>query len=445
MDEQDIIIHSGGKMEYTYAKLLMKENMFPSNKTYYNGTLLVTKGKKQFLYDQDGQKYLDFYSGVATASMGYCDEFINEAVIKQLKEVQHVPGFYLNSLVLELARTLAGKVKNDRYKVLFCNSGSEGIEYITLLARLYKKDGYILSLSHGYHGMTLFANYLTGVEGWKHHGEVELKAYKVCTPYCYRCKFNKSRETCSFECALEIEDAIKSLGADKFAGFLFETVLGVGGVIVPPEEYFNIALKIVSKYGGLSLVDEVQTGIGRTGQWYGFQNYHIEPDAFCLGKGLGNGLPIGAVLAKSYLAELTSDLMLYSTFGGNPVACASSFAVLEKIEKYNMLRNIKDRGDYLIRRLQELYEFDFVGDVRGIGLMAGVEFVRSRKLKEPHCELALKVLNKLKEYNLLVGIGGIYRNVIRIAPPFIIETSDIDALIEGFKRTFLYFGRKDIA
>ncbi|OPZ89883.1 MAG: Acetylornithine aminotransferase [Firmicutes bacterium ADurb.Bin419] len=429
-------------MEYRETQLLRKNHIFPCISTYYDEPIYITKGEGQYLFDHEGQKYLDFYSGVATASMGYANKSINDAIIKQLSEFQHMSTLYLSEPMLKLASLLKSKLASDDYKVLFCNSGSEGIEYITLLARLYKKDGYLLSLSHGYHGMTLYANYLTGIESWKHHKEIKLEAHPVSTPYCYRCKYKSNTGTCGFECALEIESAIKTYGVEQFSGFLFETVLGVGGVIVPPREYFNIALSIVKKYGGLVLVDEVQTGMGRTGKWYGFQNYDIEPDAFCLGKSLGNGLPIGAVIARNHIADQTEGSQIYCTFGSNPVACSASLATINVMDQNNILEDINIKGEYFFKKLQELYELSFVGDIRGLGLMIGIEIVKDKNSKEPDSKLALNLHKKLKEENILIGIGGVYKNVLRIAPPYIITKDDIDTFFEALVRIIKTYSQK---
>jgi alanine-glyoxylate transaminase/(R)-3-amino-2-methylpropionate-pyruvate transaminase len=428
-------------MEEFDLHLLRNKFIFSCIKTYYDEPLVIKNGNKQYLYDQTGREYLDFYSGVATATMGYCDEYITEKIVNQLKEIQHVPTLYMSEPMLNLAYKLVEKLGNDNYRVLFCNSGSEGIEYISLLARLYKQNGYLLSMSHGYHGMTLNANYLTGIESWKHHEGIKLNSYSINSPYCYRCKYRGINNACGFECSSEIENTIQSLDVDLFSGLIFEPIQGVGGVIVPPKEYYNIAIEIVKKYGGLVLVDEVQTGIGKTGQWYGFQNFNIEPDAFCLGKGLGNGLPIGAVIAREHLSELFSNNLIYSTFGSNPVVCTSALATMEKIEQDNTLQTVTELSTYLISKLEELYDFKCIGDIRGVGLLVGIEIVKDKVSKEPDAELALRIQNKLREYNVLVGIGGVYRNVIRIAPPFIINKDNIDTFCNSFRYSILNLQR----
>lgn len=416
-------------MNYREAVDNRKSMIFPGIRTYYQEPLYIVKGENQYLIDYEGRKYLDFYSGVATACAGYGNRFISDEAIKQLQEIQHVPTLYLNRPMLELAEMLLGLIGRKDYKVMFCNSGSEGIEFLMLLSRLYKRDGHVLSFSNGYHGMTLFSNYMTGIQSWKHHGDVRLNGGHVETPYCYRCSYGLKPDSCGMECALSLKKAINQMGEENFSGFLFEPILGVGGVIVPPKEYVKTVAEIVKEFNGLLLVDEVQTGMGRTGKWYGFQHFDIVPDAFCLGKSLGNGLPIGAVVAKDELADLTAGVSMYTTFGGNPVSCAHAKASIEFIEQENMLKHIDELGVKMVKNLEGLYEYHCVGEIRGLGLMLGIEFVKDQVSKEPDPEIAHTVFNKLREYQILVGIGGVHKNVIRIAPPYIITEEDVDIFV----------------
>jgi 4-aminobutyrate aminotransferase-like enzyme len=421
-------------MEYSEALAKRRQLLFPGIKINFPEPVYVTRGTNQYLYDHQGRQYLDFYAGVATASIGYANPEINEAIVKQLNLVQHLPSFYLCQPMLELAEQISGLSGKDGYQVMFCNSGSEGVEFLALLCRLFKSSGYILHMADSYHGMTLLSNYLTGIASWKHHGEVRLPVYQVDTPYCYRCKYGLTPENCGVECAASIEKIILELGPADFAAFFFETVLGVGGIIVPPPQYFAAVVEIVKKYGGLLIADEVQTGIGRTGKWFGFQNYGMAPDAFCLGKALGNGLPIGAVVAQKGLAELTRERLIYSTFGGNPVACSSAVATLQVIERRQILAAVTELGRYLIDQLQVLYDFPFIGEIRGLGLMVGIEIVTDRNSKQPAPDKADQLVNRLKDEKILVGLGGTARNVIRLAPPLVIHHGDIDCLVKTFRK-----------
>jgi 4-aminobutyrate aminotransferase-like enzyme len=420
-------------MEYNEALDKRQRLLFPGIKINFNEPLYVTRGANQYLYDHQGGEYLDFYAGVATASMGYANREINDGIVKQLNLVQHLHSFYLNQPMLELAEQLIGLLDKNDYQIMFCNSGSEGIEYLALLCRLAKSSGYILHMADSYHGMTLLSNYLTGIPAWKHHGDVRLRAYQVDTPYCYRCQYGLTPENCGVECALSVEKAILKLGQADFAAFLFEAVLGVGGIIVPPPQYFATVSEIVKKYHGLLIADEVQTGIGRTGKWFGFQNYDLVPEAFCLGKALGNGLPIGAVVAQTELAKLTGNRLLYSTFGGNPVTCSSALATLRVIDQHKMLASVTELGKYLFDQLQVLYDFPFIGEIRGLGLMIGIEIVADRISKHPAPAKADWLANRLKDEKILVGLGGTARNVIRLAPPFVINRGDIDHLVKAFR------------
>jgi 4-aminobutyrate aminotransferase-like enzyme len=417
-------------MEYNEALIKRQQLLFPGIKIQFDKPLYITRGENQYLYNHLGEEYLDFYAGVATASMGYALQEINDIIVEQLNLVQHLPSFYLSHPMLELAERLIGIFGKSDYQIMFCNSGSEGIEFLALLCRLSKSSGYILHMEDSYHGMTMLSNYLTGIRSWKHHGDIRLRCYQVDTPYCYRCKYGLTPESCGVECALSVEKAILELGQADFTAFLFEAVLGVGGIIVPPPQYFATVEQIVKKYDGLLIADEVQTGIGRTGKWFGFQNYDLVPDAFCLGKALGNGLPIGAVVAQSKLAQLTEERLLYSTFGGNPVACSSALATLQAIDNYQMLALVTELGEYLMEQLQVLYDFPFIGQIRGLGLMIGIEIVTDPISKKPAPMKAERLVNWLKEEKILVGLGGSARNVIRLAPSFVINQGDIDCLVK---------------
>ena len=409
--------------------------IFPGLTTYYEEPIDVLNGDGPYLYDTKGNKYTDFYSGVATVHMGYAHKQAAKAAYQQLLLIQHIPTLYNNQPMLDLAEKLATLGGLSGFKMMFCNSGSESIELLSMLSRLYKPESYVLTFDSGYHGMTFMANRYTGIQEWKHHGTDRLKpCTAVVSPYCYRCPYGYSEETCDAQCAEDIEKKILANEAESFCGFLFEPVLGVGGVIIPPRKYVDRAVEIIKRYGGLIFTDEVQTGLWITGQCFGYQDYGFIPDAICLGKGLGNGLPIGCVMAKEELANLTKGHLMYSTFGGNPVVCAYAKTVIDSIDDKKIER-VKALGYSLFNSLKTL-KSDVLGDVRGKGLLLGMEFVGDQKFREPNAALAVALQEKMKSRKLLVGLGGIYRNVLRIAPSFLVSDNDVDMLIETIK-TFM--------
>jgi len=412
-----------------------EQYIFPSVITYYEEPLPFERGEGQYLYGLDGQRYLDFFGGILVISVGHCHPKVTERVCQQVRTLQHTSTLYPHANMVNLAEKLAQIAPGKLQKSFFTNSGTEANETAIMLARVYTDAQEVIALRHGYSGRSALAMTLTGQANWRIGGTQILGIKHAHNAYCYRCAFNREYPHCDLECAYDVEELIQTTTSGRVAAFIAEPIQGVGGFITPPPEYFPIVADIVRKYGGLFISDEVQTGFGRTGgKWFGIEHWGVEPDIITCAKGIANGAPMGATVATAEVADSFRGLTI-STFGGNPVSCAAALATIEVIEEENLVSNAKVVGNYLREKLEELEEkYPLVGDVRGMGLMQGVELVREGK--EPARQEILQVFEATKRRGLLIGKGGLYGNVIRIAPPLNISKADVDEAIRILDEAF---------
>ena len=258
---------------------------------------------------------------------------------------------------------------------------------------------------------------------------------QAVAPYCSRCQFKLTYPDCDLACAKDLKELIETSTTGKIAGFMAEPIMGVGGFITPPKEYFKEAVAIVRQFGGVFICDEVQTGWGRTGdKMFGIEHWGVEPEIMTFAKGMANGSPIGATIATKEVAAAVPTLT-FSTFGGNPVTMRAAMATIEVIERENLAHNAKVVGDYLREKLMGLQErFDVIGDVRGMGLMQGIEFVKDRKTKEPDPQTVLKIFEETRKHGVLIGKGGLFGNVVRLGPPLIATKDHIDELVTALEK-----------
>jgi len=256
-------------------------------------------------------------------------------------------------------------------------------------------------------------------------------------PYCYRCPYGLTYPSCDLHCAKDIEEVIKTSTSGQIAGLIAETIQGLGGFIVPPPGYFKIVANIVRNYGGLFIADEVQTAWGRTGKkWWGIEHWEVEPDIITSAKGMANGVPIGLTLTRPEIADAYKGLTI-STFGGNPVTCAAAKATIDLIEEERLMDNAQEVGNHFHQGLEALKEkHTLIGDVRGMGLMQGIELVKNRQSKEPATEATNLVMERARANGLLVGKGGLYGNVIRMSPPLNISKGDVDQALAVLDKSF---------
>lgn len=413
-------------------KKMREEYLLPSTMTYFSTPLNIVRGEMQYVYDDGGKKYLDAFSAVVTISVGHCHPDIVPKVVQQLQTLQHMTTLYYHPVIVRYAQKLASVMPGDLKVSFFTNSGCEANELATLLAKNYTGRQEFIAIRHSFHGRTLMAMSLTGQSLWRHSLPYVFGVCHAPAGYCYRCPFHLTYPACDLICAREVEEIIKYSTSGKIAGFIAEPIQGFGGVVCPPKEYFKIAYDIVRRYGGICISDEVQTGFGRTGDaMWGIEQWGCIPDIIVMAKGIGNGAPLGAVTTTRKIADSMRGKVHFNTYGGNPVSMTQGLGVLEVLEKYNYAHNAKVMGDTLMGGLKELQDKHLmIGDVRGMGLMLGIELVKDRTTKEPAAKETLHLMDLCKDMGLLVGKGAMAGNVIRIKPPLCIDGGDVDFILK---------------
>jgi alanine-glyoxylate transaminase/(R)-3-amino-2-methylpropionate-pyruvate transaminase len=413
---------------------LRREYLTPGLITYYREPLLVVEGHMQYLWDETGKRYLDGFAGIVSVSVGHCHPAIVERVKEQVGRLQHTTTIYLHPAIAQMGQRLAKHMPEGSGLTVsyFTNSGSEANEVAILSAREYTGHQEIISLRNGYHGSTQGAMALTAHGTWKFPSSPTVHVKHASSGYCYRCPFGLEYPSCDLKCAHDVEDLIHYETPGQVAAFIAEPIQGVGGAVTPPPEYFGIVYEIIRRHGGLCIADEVQTGFGRTGTaFWGFENWGVVPDLVTMAKGIGNGAPLGACVTRPEIAQVMTRRIHFNTFGGNPVSMTQGLATLEVIDAEHIQRNALEVGGHLKDRLLELQERQpLIGNVRGLGLMLGVELVRNRQTKEPAATEAADVLELCKERGLLLGKGGLYGNTLRIKPPMCLTRDDADFLAD---------------
>ncbi|MEM6991707.1 MAG: aspartate aminotransferase family protein [Myxococcota bacterium] len=414
-----------------------QEFLFPCVANYYEEPVVITEGKGSYVKDVEGREYLDFFGGILTVSLGHCQPEVVDAMSEQAKRLGHVSTLYPTENLVKTAKRLARLTPGKLKKSFFSNSGTEADETAVMLAKIHTGRQEIIALRHGYSGRSMLAQSLTAHSNWRLLPTSAAGVKHGHPGYCYRCPFGLSYPSCDVRCAHDLEELIQTETTGAPAAFLAEPIQGVGGFVTPPKEYFQIAVGIVRKYGGLFICDEVQTGFGRTGgKWFGIEHWDVEPDIMTFAKGIANGMPVGATIATDEVANSMTGLSI-STFGGNPVSMAATEATLEVMEREDIPARAERLGNELRDRLMGLKErFAFIGDVRGMGMMQGLELVEDRKTKEPAAGKAAQVMELAKREGLLIGKGGRWGNVIRMAPPMLISESDLADGCDKLERAF---------
>src|SRR5215469_14541118 len=316
--------------------LANKEFLFPAVFHFFKEPLVVTRAKNQYVWDADGNQYLDFLGGIVTVSVGHCNDEVNAKLHRQIDTLQHVSTVFAMEPQAALARKIATLTPGGKLtKSFFTNSGTEANETAILAARCYTGNTEIVALRHSYHGRSAAAMTLTGQGAWR-LGPGQAGIVHAHNAYCYRCPFGLTYPSCEVKCAQDMEDLIRTTTSGSIAGFIAEPIQGVGGFVTPPKEYFPIVAEIVKKYGGVFISDEVQTAWGRTrGKWLGIEHWSVQPDMITSAKGLANGAPIGVTIARKGIADGMKGATI-STFGGNPIATTAGAAVIEYIEENNI-------------------------------------------------------------------------------------------------------------
>ncbi|MCC6013589.1 MAG: aspartate aminotransferase family protein [Candidatus Verstraetearchaeota archaeon] len=401
-------------------------------KRYY--PFVPERAEGDIIYSIDGEAYIDLYGGIAITSIGWSHPRIIKAIEEQLHKFIHIPSIYYLEHTARLAKKLAmlspGKALT---KCFFLNSGSEANETAIAIAKRIKKAPYILALHRSFHGRTYYAVSVTGQYNWKIGIAPFAPVVFAPEPYCYRCPLgHKEYPDCGLACAKYIENIIKCEVGETIAAFIAEPIMANGGIIVPPKDYFKEVKNILEKYSIIFICDEVQTGNGRTGKLWGIENYDVIPDIMTTSKAIANGLPLSVTMYKEEFDSYLNPGEHFSTLGGNALACIAAEIVLDELLG-GIIKEVNEKGEYFKKRLEELKEkYEVIGDVRGRGLLIGIEFVKNKKTKEYGREEAMRFLNETWKRKILVGIGGIEGNIIRIEPPLTIRKENIDYAIEVF-------------
>jgi 4-aminobutyrate aminotransferase len=395
--------------------------------------LAVARGEGMYVYDVDGRRYLDFTAGIAVVATGHCHPKVVEAIERQARTLIHMSGtdFYYGpqvELACRLARAAPGE--GDR-RVFFTNSGTEAIEAAIKLARYHTGRPRFLAFHGAFHGRTFGALSLSASKAVHARGFAPLLPQVSHVPYasCYHCAYNLTYPGCAVDCVDAIERLYfeKLIPPDEVAAIVVEPIQGEGGYLVPPAEFLPKLRALCDRHGILLVADEVQTGMGRTGRLFASEHAGVAPDIIAVAKGIASGLPLGAMIARS-------DLMTWgpgahaSTFGGNPVACAAALATLDLLEEGGLMENAAHVGEHLLGRLKAFTSTNrFVGDVRGVGLMVGLELVKNRTTREPAVRERDLVIQKAFERGLLLLGCGV--SAIRFSPPLIVTKEQVDEAV----------------
>lgn len=412
-----------------------KKHFLPTATLYHStDPIQMVKAQGEYVWDEKGKKYFDAIGGIVCISAGHNHPKIKKALIKMLEDdvIQHTSKIYLTEQSVAAAASLLEESPNGLDRVSFTNSGSEANELAFMAARHATGESIVVNLRHSYHGGTSGTLANCGHYNWRFKAQPVAQTTSALEPYCYRCPFGKVPTSCSLECAKNVETTIQTTTHGKIAAFIAEPVMGVGGFITPPDEYFNIVSKIVHDYGGKYISDEVQTGAGRCGgDFLLTKNLKIDADMVTMAKGFGNGAAIGAILMKTEVAEKLAGKAYFNTFGGDPYQTAQAKITMDIIREEKLIANAKNMGALLKDGLEQLMKkHQIIGDVRGRGLLLGMELVKDRTTKAYATSETIKFMDNCKELGLLLGKGGLFGNVVRVVPPLSVKKEQIHSMLE---------------
>ncbi|XP_050664844.1 alanine--glyoxylate aminotransferase 2, mitochondrial isoform X1 [Leptidea sinapis] len=426
---------------------LRSEHIPPVSKDYYKKPLLISQGHMQWLFDHEGKRYLDLFAGIVTVSVGHCHPRVNAALHQQIDTLWHTTSIYRHPKLYEYIVKLTATLPNHLNVVYLVNSGSEANDLAALLARGFSGNHDIISLQCSYHGYSSALMGLTATQSYRYPLPVPAGYYHTMLPDPYRGIWGGCRDSisqvpgacsCPGDCVTsdkyihQLSELLEnSIPKGRVAGLFAESIQGVNGAVQFPKGYLKKAKDLIKKYGGVYIADEVQSGFGRTGDTYwGFEGHGVTPDIVTMAKGIGNGFPMAAVVTTKEIAAAHNKAAYFNTFGGNPLAATVGKAVLKVIEEEKLQENCKVVGKYFIEQLMELQKvYPMIGDIRGKGLMLGLELVRPGTKEPLASELVANVLENAKDLGVLLGRGGRWANVIRIKPPMCVNSKDIDFAI----------------
>ena len=416
------------------AEVLAARKRFtnPAIFTLYAEPLMIVEGHMQYLFDETGRRYLDLFAGIVTVSVGHCHPRVTRAMQEQLATLAHTTTIYLHPNIARFAERLASKMPPGLDVTYFVNSGSEANDLAIMMARAYTGNQDVVAVRNSYHGGSPASMALTSHHTWKYPQQINSGMHHAICPDPYRSPFSGSPEAIASQSAEDIRQLIRYSTPGGIAAFIAEPIQGVGGATQGAPNYLREAYQVAREYGGLCIADEVQTGFGRTGNhFWGFQNSGVVPDIVTMAKGIGNGAPLAAVTTRREIAEVLTQRIHFNTFGGNPVSMAAGLAVLDVIEQDGIQQNAAAMGARFRSGLEELERrHRLVGNVRGRGLMIGLELVRDRSTKEPAKEETLAVMEHAREMGVLLGKGGLDGNTLRIKPPMCLTAADVDFALD---------------
>ena len=401
----------------------------------YRTPLIFSRGERQYLWDEAGRKYIDLLGMNVCISVGHAHPRVTAAVEEQMRTLQHCTTMFYHPVPAHYAEELVQRMpKGHDWVVHFTNSGTEAIDLALVMAQTYSGNIDMLALRNAYHGATIGAQSLTGISGFRHNIPLLGGIHHIANPDPYRGIFGDDTEAY----LAEIDRTIQYATSGKLAGFIIEPIQGYGGIVEAPNGYLKAATAKVRERGGVLIVDEVQSGFGRTGDsFWAFETHGVVPEIVVMAKGIGNGFPLGAVVAKREVAEALASKFFFNTYGASPVSCAAGRAVLRVIDEERLQQNAKTVGAALRGVLERLHQkHEIVGEVRGRGLMLAIELVTDRKSKRPAAKEAAEIFERTREHGLVVSKSGANKNILRMVPPMCLQSHDVEAVGDALERCF---------
>jgi 4-aminobutyrate aminotransferase len=396
--------------------------------------IVVDHAQGAVITDVDGREYIDCFSGISVVNAGHCNPQVIAAAKAQMDKLVHCGSYiYHVQPMADLAEKLAQIAPPGLTKTFFGNGGAEAIEGAMKLARLHTGKHEFIALHASFHGRSWGALSITGNQGRKKRGGPYAAGVAFApAPYVYRSQWHDDPEECGRQCANAIDDVVRFATSGDVAAFIAEPVMGEGGILVPPRNYFKEVKKVLDRHGILFIADEVQSGFARTGKMFAIEHYGVVPDILVTAKGIADGFPLSAFTTRPEIAAAFKPGDHLSTFGGNPVSCAAALANIEFMQNENLPERATETGSYVMAKLRELQKrHPLIGDVRGLGLMIGVELVRDKALTAASSE-AEAIRDGLMNKGVLIGVGGVYGNVVRFQPPLVIARQQIDRALDAF-------------
>ena len=425
--------------------LLAERNKHIPQGPFNTHPIFAAKAKGALITDVEGKEYIDFAGGIGVNNIGHCDDAVLAAVHDQVDKYIHTCfHVVMYESYVELAKRLNSLTPgNFPKKTMFANSGAEAVENAIKIARHATGRTATIAFEDAFHGRTLLALSLTSKTKPYKYGFAPFvpEVYRMPYAYCYRCAFNLEYPSCEIRCAYFLKEFFQThIPGEHVAALIVEPVLGEGGFVAPPKEYFKVLKKICQDNGIVFIADEIQTGFGRTARMFAMEHYDVAPDLTTMSKSMAGGFPLSAITGKAELMDHPQVGGLGGTFGGNPVSCRAALAVLDQFEKKDLLSKAKGIGEKVMRRFKEFYdEYPIVGDVRGLGAMVGMELVADRKTKEPAAALTKRLIDTCREKGLLMISAGTHSNIIRPLMPLVITDEQLEKglsiIEEGLRET----------